>query len=724
MVTRENLNICFRGVMKSYSQVFFSENMGLAAALLLVSFLDVSAGMSGLLSVLSAQVAATLLHFDRKKVSDGLFGFNSLLAGLGLGYFYQLTPLIALIAILTGFLTFIATVTIQGILSAHYLPALSLPFVLSAWIVFSGATHLSGTEINDSGVFLLNKLFTLGGHPLVNMHKWWLENISSDFLNSWFLSLGAIFFQFNVFSGLIIALALLFYSRITFLLSLLGFAVAWSAYRIFGMDMNQLGYTFIGFNFILTAIALGGYFYIPSAASFLWAIAITPVVALTAAGISGLLKPFNLALLSLPFNITVIVFIYSLRFRIKNKWFREVPVQNGSPERNLYACESHSARFPYFGMLNIKLPFYGEWTVSQGHDGNITHCGEWSQAWDFTITDNQGKQFSNRGSTVFDYYCFGQSILAPASGVIAETEDGIEDNLPGEVNTVKNWGNTVIIRHSEGLYSKLSHLKMGSVCVKTGDIVREGQQVGKAGNSGRSPFPHLHFQIQSTPYIGATTTKYPLSAYIENNKSLVTFGYPPEGARVKPAEKITLTDTTFRLTPGTAMIWKSNKEDVKKEHAWEVISDNYNNTYISCRASRSKAYFRNDGLHFFFTHFEGNKKTLLYSFYLAAFRLSLVHYAGGKVSDSLPANITFSGLRLFIHDFIAPFTMFLKTEYMSSLTVRGPEFDPDSLEYNSAIRGLSLGKEVFKRDFRLTITRKGMTIEDRSTSEIFTCEPY
>ena len=74
----------------------------------------------------------------------------------------------------------------------------------------------------------------------------------------------------------------------------------------------------------------------------------------------------------------------------------------------------------------------------------------------------------------------------------------------------KTGGNTVIIKHAEGLYSKLCHLQKDSVNVKAGDNVYCGQVIGRVGNSGRSPYPHLHFQLQSTQYIGSKTLKYPL----------------------------------------------------------------------------------------------------------------------------------------------------------------------------------------------------------------------
>ena len=628
MVKNGKVTDLILGSIRSYSQIFFSENYLFALPLVLVSFFDLSAGFSGLLSVMAANVAATLLKLDKLTVAKGYYGFNSLLVGLGLGYYYELTIIMIVISIIAGFLTLLITVAIKGVLGKYYLPYLSIPFVLGLWVVAKASGMLSGTEDNQSGVYILNKLFTIGGHPLVKLHEWWVGIFTSEFLNSYFLSLGAIFFQFNVFAGIVIAVALFFYSRISFLLSFLGYSVAWLAYTFLGMDMNILGYSYIGYNFVLGAIAIGGYFYIPSKQSFFWAFAITPVIALVAAGLFVLLKPFNVTLLSLPFNIVLLIFIYSLRFRTVQGKFREVQVQEGTPEQNLYAYQSFTKRFPNFGWLQIKLPFFGEWYVDQGNNGEYTHRGEWSDAWDFVIVNSDLKQFDNQGKTPYDYYCFGQNVLAPADGYVIIVEDGIEDNSIGEVNTVKNWGNTVIIKHTEGLYSKLCHLLKGSLTVKAGDYVRSGQIIAKAGNSGRSPFPHLHFQLQSTPYIGSGTIRYPLFAYLLDGKEIRTFSYPVTGQKIKGIEENSFLKKTFNLMPGTKMNWTITTPAGVEKVSWEVFTSIYNVSYIYCHNTKSVANFKYDGVHFYFTHFNGDRKSLLYYFYLATFRIPLIYLNG------------------------------------------------------------------------------------------------
>ena len=55
-------------------------------------------------------------------------------------------------------------------------------------------------------------------------------------------------------------------------------------------------------------------------------------------------------------------------------------------------------------------------------------------------------------------------------------------------------GNSLIIDHGCGLYSVYFHLS--EIMVKTGDMVKKGQTVAKAGMSGRASGPHLHFSLR------------------------------------------------------------------------------------------------------------------------------------------------------------------------------------------------------------------------------------
>jgi len=63
----------------------------------------------------------------------------------------------------------------------------------------------------------------------------------------------------------------------------------------------------------------------------------------------------------------------------------------------------------------------------------------------------------------------------------------------------KDIGNFVLIDHEDGEYSLLVHMKPGSVRVRSGDRVKQGQMVGAIGFAGDSIFPHLHYSLMSGP---------------------------------------------------------------------------------------------------------------------------------------------------------------------------------------------------------------------------------
>lgn len=57
-----------------------------------------------------------------------------------------------------------------------------------------------------------------------------------------------------------------------------------------------------------------------------------------------------------------------------------------------------------------------------------------------------------------------------------------------------SYGNTVMIRHDNGLVSLYAH--NSALVVNVGDRVEKGQVVSKIGSTGRSTGPHLHFEIR------------------------------------------------------------------------------------------------------------------------------------------------------------------------------------------------------------------------------------
>lgn len=675
----------FQGTLNSYSLVFFSTDRVFAWILLAVTFFDFISGLAGLTALLISNLVAWLGGLNLEKIRKGYYGFNALLVGLGLGLSYQASTEFFLILVFSALFTLFITVTLEGVIGKYYLPYLSIPFILGIWLTLMATKEYNYLEISHRGVYTLNEMYILGGMEMVRIYDWFNNTGLPQSLVVYFRSLGAILFQYHLFPGLLIAVGLLIYSRIAFLLSLLGFYAAFTFYQLVGADMNTLSYTYIGFNFILTAIAIGGFFIIPSWYSFFWVILLTPITSILLTAFKIFFLPFQLSIYSLPFNIIVLTFLYVLKFRERHLNKPELVIyQLFSPEKNLYSQLNNKNRFGKYPLLKLSLPFWGEWSVTQGHDGPHTHKDQWKHAWDFEILDKEGKKHRNAGTQVSDYHCYNKPILAPADGWIEEIIDNIEDNPVGEVNLEHNWGNTVVIRHTDKLFSALSHLKKESVKVAKGAFVKKGEIIANCGNSGRSPVPHLHFQFQSTPQVGSATLDLEFSHYILRQKGdflLRSFKNPAEKDTLCNIEPNELLKDSYNFVPGQEIIFRKTLPagDFSGYNHWDVQVDIFNNTFIICRGTGAKAYFRNEGDMILFTHFEGNKHSLLYHFFLANYKVLFGFYRNLKLADRFPLH-SIGGKWMFLQDFAAPFHLFIKSSYLLNyLKYSGNETSPEMI---------------------------------------------
>jgi urea transporter/murein DD-endopeptidase MepM/ murein hydrolase activator NlpD len=658
------------GFRNSYTQIFFSDNKWFAILLIGVSFMDIYAGLCGALSVIISNLLAQSMGFNDWLIRKGYYGYNSLLVGLGFGLtFHPGIPFFLLIPV-SALLTFLFTVAFQGFFYKYALPYLSIPFLLGIWIIMLSSGQFSELGLSVRGIYTTNELYAIGGNWLINCVEWFDHLIVNPGLRTFLFSLGAIFFQQNLLAGLLIALGILLYSRIAFSLSVIGFLLAWGFYRITGADILSLGYSYIGFNYILTSIALGGFFIIPSRWSYLWLIWLLPLVIVMTVSLQKLFTFFHLGVYALPFNVVVLTFLYVLKIREKpGKRLVETPVQHFCPEKNLYYLRINTDRFFSPDYEPVTLPVLGEWSVSQGYNGEHTHKGEWAQGLDLVITGSDGRQFRGEGIQLRDYYCYEKPVVAVADGTVADVTDGIPDNPPGDNNIQRNWGNSIVLKHNDHLFSQVSHLKAGSTKIRKGDPVKRGDILGLCGNSGRSPYPHLHFQMQSTPHIGSKTIHYPLSNYLTaaNGKPILrTHSVPEAGNKITAIQNHPLFESAFHFLPGQVMKFEVTGtllKWLKGSHEWEVKTDEYNNSYFECRRTGAMAFFYNNGNIHYFINFLGSRKSLLYYFYLGFYEILTGFYNGLTIRDTFPPNKIHKGILMYLQDLTAPFHIFLKTGY-------------------------------------------------------------
>ena len=85
----------------------------------------------------------------------------------------------------------------------------------------------------------------------------------------------------------------------------------------------------------------------------------------------------------------------------------------------------------------------------------------------------------------------GIDIAVPEGTPVKAAENGV---VIYAGNGLKEFGNTVLVRHEDGLVTVYGHAK--SLEVSRGDKVRRGQEIALSGMSGKADSPRLHFEVR------------------------------------------------------------------------------------------------------------------------------------------------------------------------------------------------------------------------------------
>lgn len=715
----KNISVIFSSILNSYSQIFFSKNKIFASFLFIVSFLDPWLGVAGLISVIVANGLAETMGFNKLNVRDGIYGFNPLLTGLAVGVYFAASWQAIILVIFIAIMTLLVSLVLQGVLAKYGLPFLSLPFLFVVWLITLAFPEFSNLGINLKDIYTSNQLYSIGGLKLVEIYNW-INNIAIfPSLKTYFLSLGAIFFQYNILAGFLIAVGLIIYSRQAFLMSLIGFYGAYLFYSFLGVPHSSLDYTYFGFNFILSAIAIGSFFIVPSFKSLVWTLLIIPILVLITIGTDKIFSKFFLSIYSLPFNMVVLGFIYALKIRTYQRKGLKFPVvQQKTPELNTYFHKiSESRNFLKFG-IKFSLPFFGKWAISQGVDGEHTHKDAWRHAWDFVITDNNKNQYHSNGNILSDYYCYDKPILAPADGTVVEIIDGIADNKIGEVNLKQNWGNSIVIQHGAGIYSQCSHIKIGTFKVIKGMYIKRGQHLANVGSSGRSPYPHLHFQFQNSQIVGSKTIEVQLNnifIFGEKNQEFRKSSIPKKNDIVSNIEPMPALKKLLRFVPGSEYI--VNVENNKKKKTSDFIADVdfLNNPYLYSKKDKSTLFFNNDNSVFNALNYTGKTNSALFLMFNSLYFISLGVEENVSFKDEIPLHFNHNKLLVLLQDFFVNIKIFLTTKYQTKFISVDDQFNPSKIVFETEISDYFFNYKINTKRFSIEFnTNNFSTIELKS----------
>lgn len=605
------MNFFIDAVLYSYAQIFFSNRRWFGAVALASTFMIPKLGLMGLLGVVLCNFIAYILKFDNDKIKSGFYGFNGILFGAAVVYYFELNIFLVLLLPVFIMLTFFISAVLEHHLAESFnLPGLSLPFVISIFVFIVFLTNYNDIKT----VHLTETSF-----PFISTFP--------DIVRNYFRTLSLILFQPNTLSGILLAVGLLFFSRVLLVLSIVSYLITLFFLNLILPQHYNNVIILYTFNAVLTAFALGGSLIIPSRKSFLLVLISSLIVVIITGTFFKFLSGTHFPVLVLPFNFIVLSVIYSLKFRKDQTGLVLLYFKPGSPEENFYYHQKRKLRFDRFKFLYPELPVFGEWKISQSFNGKHTHKQDFRYAWDLVVVDEKGKQYSGSGDNLKDYYCFNLPVISPLGGEVVKVVDGIPDNEINDINIKENWGNTVIIKNEYGLFTSISHLEANTIKVKEGDWIKKGDILGNCGSSGRSPCPHIHIQYQATDKLGEKTFKFPFAHYMvkEDGKFLLkSFDYPKENEIVSNIDSHKIIKKAFAFKLGEKVKFNCTIGESKCEEEWEVKINMLNEFYIESSAGSSASFFITDKI-FYFNSFTGKRKSALYYFYLAAMQVPLCY---------------------------------------------------------------------------------------------------
>jgi len=256
--------------------------------------------VGGLLGVVVATATARWLGVDPAALAAGLYGYNAYLVGIALPTFLAASPLLWIYLVLGAMLSVVATLAVANLMKTWGVAALTAPFILVTWLLLLSAYAFSG--IHGEALPAPGQITPIpaeAANPLAIV----------DFLQGILVSVSQVFVKGNGVAAVLILAGLAAGS-----LAAAGFALAAALISLLvahalGAESQLITAGLVGFNPILTAIALGTVFYRPGPRVVVYALFATVLTVLVQGAMVSALTPFGIPTLTASFVLVTWLFL-------------------------------------------------------------------------------------------------------------------------------------------------------------------------------------------------------------------------------------------------------------------------------------------------------------------------------------------------------------------------------------------------------------------------------
>ena len=287
-------------VLRGIGQVVFQNNPISGAVILAAIYYNSWIyGTACLAGTMISTATALLLKADRGLIKDGLYGFNGALIGVALvAYtspnFTTGNPPnlhLCLYIVLCAAFTTVLMPAFGALLGPHKVPPLTMPFILATWFFLGALLQFSTIDVSNALKPTSPADFT-GPKPA---YTWltWFYGIT--------MGIAEIFFQDNWVTGILIVIGIAINTRIGAAMALMGSTLAVAGAVFYGAHEDAIRDGLFGYNAALTAMALGGMFYVLNLPAFLYTVIGALVTARVWASLGVFLEPSGMPVLTSAF---------------------------------------------------------------------------------------------------------------------------------------------------------------------------------------------------------------------------------------------------------------------------------------------------------------------------------------------------------------------------------------------------------------------------------------
>lgn len=283
-------------VLRGVGQVYLQNNPLTGLIFLIGIFINsYQNGLYALLGTAVATATALVLGASRNAVWSGSYGFNGTLTALALALYLQHNLTLAVYVIAAAIFSTIVTAAINDVFMAHHFPILTAPFGLTAWLFIPalysfgrlGSTAALGTPHLPAAAPVTPPTLT-----------------ASDAVMGFLNGPAQVMLQQNIWTGVAFLIGLLVNSRISCVAaivgSLVGIGVAWGL----GGSESAMRIGLYGYNSVLTAVDLGGIYYLLSGRTALFTLFAAIVTVIIYGMLHAVLAPLGMPVLTAAFVIT------------------------------------------------------------------------------------------------------------------------------------------------------------------------------------------------------------------------------------------------------------------------------------------------------------------------------------------------------------------------------------------------------------------------------------